>query len=46
MAMKKDETKKAVETLIHEEASRKNIPMAEFQSVMRKDEQSPTEISR
>jgi adenine-specific DNA-methyltransferase len=34
-----------VETLIHEEASRKNIPTAEFQSVMRKDEQSPIRIA-
>jgi adenine-specific DNA-methyltransferase len=32
---------KKVETLTHEEASRKNIPTAEYQSVMRKDELSP-----
>ena len=37
----KPEKKKTVETLTHEEASRKNIPTAEFQSVMRKEEQSP-----
>ena len=37
----KSEKKKTVETLTHEEASRKNIPTAEFQSVMRKEEQSP-----
>src|SRR5271165_4974388 len=36
---------KSVETLIHEEASRKNIPTAEFQSVMRQDEQSPIRIA-
>ncbi len=36
---------RTVETLIHEEASRKNIPTAEFQSVMRKDEQSPIRIA-
>jgi adenine-specific DNA-methyltransferase len=36
---------KSVETLIHEEASRKNIPTAEFQSVMRQDEQSPIRLA-
>lgn len=36
---------KTVETLTHEEASRKNIPTAEFQSVMRKDEQSPVRVA-
>jgi len=34
-----------VETLTHEEASRKNIPTAEFQSVMRKDEQTPIRVA-
>jgi adenine-specific DNA-methyltransferase len=37
--------KKIVETLTHDEASRKNIPTAEVQSVMRKDEQSPIRIA-
>ena len=37
--------KKTVETLTHEEASRKNIPTAEFQSVMRKDEQTPIRVA-
>ncbi len=36
---------KSVETLIHEEASRKNIPTAELQSVMRKEEQNPVRIA-
>jgi len=36
--------KKAVETLTHEEARRKNIPTAEFQSVMGKEEQHPTRV--
>jgi adenine-specific DNA-methyltransferase len=36
---------KSVETLIHEQASRKNIPTAEFQSVMRQEEQSPVRIA-
>ncbi len=37
--------KKSVEIIRHDEASRKNIPTAEFQSVMRKDEQSPVRIA-
>lgn len=35
---------KAVETLTHEEAHRKNIPTAEFQSVMRAEEQAPKQV--
>src|SRR5256712_7423940 len=42
---KKPEKKKTVETLTHEEASRKNIPTAEFQSVMRKEEQTPIRVA-
>src|ERR1019366_2208404 len=47
MATKKTkaEKQKTVETLTHEEASRKNIPTAEFQSVMRKDEQTPIRVA-
>src|SRR6202046_5271852 len=41
----KPATKKVVETLTHEEASRRNIPTAEFQSVMRVDEQSPIRVA-
>lgn len=37
--------KKVVETLMHDDASRKNIPTAEYQSVMRKDEQSPIRVA-
>lgn len=36
---------KTVETLSHDKASRKNIPTAEFQSVMRKEEQSPIRVA-
>ena len=36
---------KQVETLTHDEASRKNIPTAEYQSVMDKDDQSPVRIA-
>jgi adenine-specific DNA-methyltransferase len=39
------EKKKTVETLTHEEASRKNIPTAEFQSVMQKEEQGPVRVA-
>jgi adenine-specific DNA-methyltransferase len=38
-------SKKTVETLTHEEASRKNIPTAEFESVMRKDEKTPIRLA-
>src|SRR5580700_6180502 len=41
----KAEKQKTVETLTHDEASRKNIPTAEFQSVMRKDEQTPIRVA-
>ena len=33
--------KKSVETLIHDEAKRKNIPTAEYQSVLQKEQDSP-----
>lgn len=38
--MAKKQTSLTVEALKHEDARRKNIPTAEFQSVMDKDEQS------
>src|SRR6202011_3495236 len=41
----KSEKKKTVETLTHEEASRKNIPTAEFQSVMQKEQLSPLRVA-
>ncbi|MBI5450084.1 MAG: site-specific DNA-methyltransferase, partial [Gammaproteobacteria bacterium] len=34
-----------VETLKHDDATRKNIPTAEYQSVMQKDEQSPVRVA-
>jgi adenine-specific DNA-methyltransferase len=37
--------KKKIETLTHEKASRKNIPTAEFQSVMRTEDQSPIRVA-
>ncbi len=38
-------SRKTVETLKHAEASRKNIPTAEYQSVMQKEEQSPVRVA-
>jgi adenine-specific DNA-methyltransferase len=36
---------KQVEFLTHDEASRRNIPTAEYQSVMRKEDKSPIQIA-
>ena len=44
MAMKPPTTK-TVEALKHEEATRKNIPTAEYQSVQQKNEQSPVRVA-
>ena len=43
--MAKRKREKTVATLRHEEASRKNIPTAEFRSVMDRSEQSPVQIA-
>lgn len=40
MASKKQQVYKTVETLKHEDATRKNIPTAEYQSIVQEDEQS------
>ena len=45
MPRKKKKISKIVETITHDEATRKNIPTAEYQSVMRKDEESPVRVS-
>src|SRR5579863_6425811 len=42
---KKQSTAKTVETLKHEEATRKNIPTAEYQSVLQKTELSPVRVA-
>src|SRR6266540_6904870 len=41
----KQTTRKSVETLMHDEASRKNIPTAEYQSVLQKKEQRPVRVT-
>jgi adenine-specific DNA-methyltransferase len=43
-AAKKPATKKSVETLTHDEAKRKNIPTAEHQSVMEKDQEKSRRV--
>ena len=43
--MAKKTRKLNVETLTHDEASRKNIPTAEYESVMAKEHQSPIRIA-
>ena len=42
---KAKKAKKTVETLRHDEAKRKNIPTAEFESVLHKDEQHPVRVA-
>jgi len=43
--MAKKTKKLAVETLTHDEATRKNIPTAEYQSVLQKNEQDPVRVA-
>jgi adenine-specific DNA-methyltransferase len=41
----REKPKKIVETLIHDGASRRNIPTAEYQSVMRDEERTPIRVA-
>ena len=41
---KKSNNPKTVEALKHDEATRKNIPAAEYQSVLQKAEQNPVSV--
>jgi adenine-specific DNA-methyltransferase len=43
--MVKKSSTKTVETLKHDEAKRKNIPTAEFQSVLKQEEQNPVRLA-
>ena len=45
MPKKKTTTRKQVDALVHEDAKRRNIPTAEFESVMEKDAQTPIELA-
>ena len=42
---KKQNRPKQVETLIHEEATRKNIPTAEYQTMMADEERKPVRVA-
>ncbi|MGL4420613.1 MAG: site-specific DNA-methyltransferase, partial [Gemmataceae bacterium] len=42
---KKPASKMTVETFLHDEAKRKNIPTAEFQSIVRQEQQSPIRVA-
>src|SRR5262247_2222523 len=42
---RKPQNSRTVATLTHEEARRKNIPTAEYQSVMQKEEESPIRVA-
>src|SRR3954447_10024353 len=43
--MPRESNVRTVETLTHEEASRKNIPTAEYQSVIGKEEEAPVRVA-
>src|ERR1700730_18255898 len=43
--MAKKSTTKTVETLKHDTAKRKNIPTAEFQSVLKQEQQNPVRVA-
>ena len=43
--MAKRKSSKTVETIAHEEASRKNIPTAEYQAMIEKEGQSPMRVA-
>src|SRR5271168_2566887 len=42
--MARKSTTKTIETLTHDEAKRRNIPTAEFQSVLEKEQQDPKKV--
>ena len=43
--MAKRKSTKTIETLRHEDASRKNIPTAEYQAVMADDDRNPIRVA-
>ena len=42
---KKPSAPKTVEAFIHDDATRKNIPTAEYQSVLKQEQQSPIQVA-
>jgi adenine-specific DNA-methyltransferase len=45
MAKKKPAPAKTVETIVHDDDKRKNIPTAEYQSVVKQEQQSPIRVA-
>ena len=45
MARNNNAKPKTIEAITHDDASRTNIPTAEYQSIMRKDEQNPVKVA-
>src|SRR6476660_597693 len=43
--MAKKSSQRAVETLTHDEATRKNIPTAEYQSVLQREQEDPVRVA-
>jgi len=43
--MAKKQTSKAVETLTHAEATRRNIPTAEYRSVLEREQEDPIRVA-
>jgi adenine-specific DNA-methyltransferase len=45
MTMAKKQTGKSVETIVHDEATRRNIPTAEYRSVLQEEQASPVQVA-
>ncbi|MBI5759612.1 MAG: site-specific DNA-methyltransferase, partial [Planctomycetales bacterium] len=45
MAKKKTNAAKTVETIVHDDDKRKNIPTAEYQSVVKPEQQTPIRVA-
>jgi adenine-specific DNA-methyltransferase len=45
MAVTKKQTGKSVETIVHDEATRRNIPTAEYRSVLQEEQANPVRIA-
>src|SRR6266496_4549939 len=45
MTVPKPKTKKAVATITHDEATRRNIPTAEYRSVVTEEQASPVQVA-
>lgn len=45
MPRKKQKSPKSVETFTYDDAPRRNIPTAEYQSIMEKAQQTPSQVA-